>query len=51
MNCPKDADTTSFVYFCKARDSRNYYCTRVEGHKGKHHEHDIDGKCLAVWGD
>ena len=52
QKCPKDADTTFGT--CKKVcfiDNGQFFCLRVKGHKGAHHAHLGDGKCLVVWGN
>ncbi len=53
MKCPKDADKRHYLC-CDgiSPDRGNEYrfeCTRLSGHKGKHHAHDLNIKCLDIW--
>ena len=50
MKCPEDADKTKDDKMCRAFNSGELgICTRLKGHKGKHHAHCNDDSCLRVW--
>ena len=46
--CPKDANDYNKDECC-AMSETGYMCSRIKGHKGKHHAHDHENACLQVW--
>jgi len=48
--CPKDSlYSGEVVKECCEVSPDGFACVRPIGHKGKHHAHDINDKCYAVW--
>ena len=45
----EDANGTSETVICREHSPNGFLCTRALGHAGKHHAHDTDKVCYAVW--
>ena len=48
-SCPEDANYNNGV-ICPIKSRKGYLCTRDLDHRGRHHAHGKDGKCIIFWG-